>query len=372
MVGTGATGLALPGRRSVSVSADGNTAVVGAPGDNSSFGASWVFTRSGAVWTQQGLKLVGSDAVGTVAHQGDSIALSADGNTFIVGGTGDNSNIGAAWVFTRSGGVWSQQGGKLVGSGAEGRALSKAVSVSISADGNTAIVGGTGDNVGAGAAWVWTRSGGVWSQQGDKLVGSGAAGDSGQGISVALSGDGNTAIVGGSRDNSFIGAAWVWTRSGGVWTQQGAKLVGTGAEVVSFFQGPLQGSSVALSFDGNTAMVGGFGDNTIGATWVFTGAEASGPSKAPSWSAPAGWQCSGQGHAVSLSSDGNKAIIGGYTDNGFAGAAWMWSEERKRLDAAGQQAGRHRRCGHPVETRHLRVALRRRLHGRGRRPYRRQ
>jgi hypothetical protein len=48
-----------------------------------------------------------------------------------------------------------------------------------------------------------------------------------QGISVALSRDGNTAIVGGSQDNSSIGAAWIFTRRGGVWTQQGSKLVGT-------------------------------------------------------------------------------------------------------------------------------------------------
>src|SRR5206468_12107718 len=102
-------------------------------------------------------------------------------------------------------------------------------SVSLSADGNTGIIGGYGDNSNAGAAWVWTRSGGVWTQQGTKLVGSGASGKAGQGTSVALSADGNTAIVGGPLDNSSVGAAWVWTRSAGVWTQQGGKLVGSGA-----------------------------------------------------------------------------------------------------------------------------------------------
>jgi hypothetical protein len=71
---------------------------------------------------------------------------------------------------------------------------------------------------------------GVWTQQGPKLVGTGAAGNANQGWSVAISGDGNTAIVGGRSDNSNAGAAWVYTRSnGGIWTQQGSKLVGTGA-----------------------------------------------------------------------------------------------------------------------------------------------
>jgi hypothetical protein len=101
----------------------------------------------------------------------------------------------------------------------------------LSADGNTAIVDGNADNSATGAAWVYTRSGGVWTQQGSKLVGTGAVGSAQQGWSVALSGDGNTAIVGGDGDNSVTGAAWVYTRSNSVWISRvpGAKLVGTGA-----------------------------------------------------------------------------------------------------------------------------------------------
>jgi hypothetical protein len=211
------------------------------------------------------------------------------------------AGLGAAWVFTRSGGVWTQQGPKLVGNDAVGLAL-QGQSVSLSADGNTAIVGGPGDNFdsnsgrGVGAAWVYTRSNGVWTQQGTKLVGTGAAvgPPAEQGFSVSLSGDGNTAIVGGPGDNyvsgtgNSLGAVWAYTRSNGVWTQQGTKLVGTGAV------GPAdQGSSVALSGDGNTAIVGGHYDNydpntgvPAGATWVYTAAMVFGPSRAASWSAP--------------------------------------------------------------------------------------
>src|SRR5271169_4750238 len=74
-----------------------------------------------AQFTQQGPKLVGSDNI-SPSWQGLSAALSADGNTAIVGGPGNGndsngSDVGAAWVFTRSGGVWTQQGNKLVGSG---------------------------------------------------------------------------------------------------------------------------------------------------------------------------------------------------------------------------------------------------------------
>jgi len=116
---------------------------------------------------------------------------------------------------------FTQQGPKLVGTGAK-QPAEQGLSVALSGDGNTAIVGGPFDGL-VGAAWVYTRSGGLWSQQGDKLVGSGVAGSLGaalQGYSVSLSGDGNTAIVGGPYDNNFAGAAWVYTRSGGVWSQR--------------------------------------------------------------------------------------------------------------------------------------------------------
>src|ERR1019366_7345306 len=182
-----------------------------------------------AQFLQQGPKLVGTGAVDP-ALQGTSVSVSADGNTAIVGGYVDNSGVGAAWIWTRSGGVWTQQGTKLVGSGSVGSA-DQGVSVSLSADGNTAIVGGYVDNSDAGAAWVWTRSAGVWTQQGTKLVGSGAVGNAVQGRSVSLSADGNTAIMGGPGDNGGAGAAWVWTKIGGVWSQQGTKLVGSSAIV---------------------------------------------------------------------------------------------------------------------------------------------
>jgi Divergent InlB B-repeat domain len=88
------------GPGSVALSADGNTAIVGAYGDNSTTGAAWVYARSGGVWNQQGNKLVGAGA-GGASYQGNSAALSGDGNTAIVGGPGDNGNIGAAWVFVQ-------------------------------------------------------------------------------------------------------------------------------------------------------------------------------------------------------------------------------------------------------------------------------
>jgi hypothetical protein len=100
---------------------------------------------------------------------------------------------------------FSQGGSKLVGTFAVGPAF-QGWSVALSADGNTAIVGGTVDDKLTGAAWVHTRSGN-WAQQSTKLIGTGAVGQAGQGVSVALSAAGDTAIVGGSYDNKGAGSS---------------------------------------------------------------------------------------------------------------------------------------------------------------------
>ncbi|HLF14804.1 MAG TPA: T9SS type A sorting domain-containing protein [Bacteroidota bacterium] len=319
LVGTGGVGFAVQHGISVSLAADGNTAIVGGNGDNGGRGAAWVYTRSGGVWTQQGGKLVGTGVVG-FAQQGYSVSLSADGNTAIVGGNSDNSYMGAAWVFTRSGGVWMQQGSKLVGTGAVGNA-NQGLRVSISADGNTAILGGVGDNSFTGAAWVFTRSGGVWTQQGNKLVGTGGSGVSGQGMSVSLSADGSTAIVGGYADNQGTGAAWVYTRSGGVWTQQGSKLVGTG----TFIAGSQQGYSVSLSADGNMAIVGGFFYNSgEGAVWVYTRSGGVWTQLGSKLEGTGAVGASYFGYSISLSADASTALVGGYYDNLDVGAAWVF------------------------------------------------
>lgn len=326
LVGSGAVGNAWQGY-AVALSGDGNTAIIGGRQDNAGDGAAWIFTRSGEVWTQQGGKLVGSGAVGP-AYQGIAVALSADGNTAVIGGCNDDAGIGAVWIFVRNGSAWTQQGPKLVGTGAICPAL-QGSSVSLSADGNTALVGGPGDC--GGAAWVFTRSGTSWSQQGNKLVGSGAAGaNAAQGYSVALSGDGNTAAIGGSNDNDGAGATWVFTRSGGIWSQQGNKLVGSGGFCAR------QGSSVDLSNDGGTILIGGPGDgcSNAGASWIFTRTGGLWNQHGGKLLGSGTVGASERGTSVALSADGYTAVVGGYADSSTAGATWVFA---KYLGAWNQQ-----------------------------------
>ncbi len=336
LTGAGESGAGCFGR-SVALSADGDTALVGAPRDNAGLGAVWVFARSGATWVQQA-ELTGSGESGK-GWFGRSVALSADGDTALVGGYVDHSDVGAAWVFRRSGSTWTQQGAKLTGAEEDG-AGEFGWNVALSGDGETALVGGRDDGGGVGAAWVFTRSGATWTQQGSKLTGGEEAGAGELGDGVALSSDGETALVGGREDSGGVGAAWVFARSGATWTQQGPKLTGGEEAGGGYF-----GDTVALSGEGDTALVGGHEDGGgVGAAWVFTRA---GSTWTQQGSKLTGGEERGAGEfgwSVALSSEGATALIGGIGDSGRAGAAWAFSvppspQDGERSPGGGPPAG---------------------------------
>jgi hypothetical protein len=279
---TGATTKGAQGS-SVSLSANGNTALVGAMDNEypTAPGAAFVFARSGSTWTQQDGALIGVHRGGLV-QEGTSVALSADGRTAVIGGPREEGpsatpEEGGAWVFTESGSGWKEQTQLPTGTGA-GIQTGAGQSVAVSGDGSTVLVGGPGYDEALGTAWVYTLSGATWTQQGEKLLGEDATlKEAQQGHSVSLSENGNTALIGGYHDDISVGAAWAFVRSGSTWTEQ-EKLVGTGS--VGGF--PTQGSSVTLSADSLTALVGGAGDNgEVGATWVFARAPESGGEPGP-------------------------------------------------------------------------------------------
>ena len=317
---------------SVSISSDGSTAIVGANREDtggSNAGAAYIFTRSGSTWTQQ-QKIQSSDkAAGD--QFGISVAISGDGSTAIVGAQGEDtggSQAGAAYIFTRSGSTWTQQQ-KIQASDKEANDVF-GVSVSISNDGNTAIVGAYLEDTGAaeaGAAYVFTRSGSTWTEQ-QKIQASDKEANDIFGQSVSISGDGNTAIVGAYLEDTGAlnaGAAYIFTRSGSTWTEQ-QKIQASDKEVSDQF-----GFSVSISSDGNTAIVGAFSEDTggadAGAAYIFTRSGST-------WTEQQKIQASDKetsdsfGYSVSISSDGNTAIVGSSNEDtgGLdAGAAYIFT-----------------------------------------------
>jgi hypothetical protein len=311
--------------RSVALSADGDTALVGATGDRGNRGAAWVFTRTGSTWAQPGVELEGGEDERGKARFGRSVSLSADGDTALVGGPADRGGDGAAWVFTRVGeSSWTQQGkligGEEVGSGNFGS------SVALSGDASTALIGGRSDDESVGAAWVFARTGGTWSQQGAKLTGGEESGAGQFGYSVALSAFGNTALIGGPADAGGAGAAWAFTRSEeSKWSQQGAKLTDGENRAGQF------GASVALSGDGDVGLVGapheagGPQEGRVGAVWTFSRSGAT-------WQlgerlvSPKDEKPERFGASVALSADGTAALVGVPGQKGTSGAVWSYLE----------------------------------------------
>jgi hypothetical protein len=375
LIGIGAPTLALPHQgTAVALSADGNTALIGGPGDIYDSGATWVFTRSNGVWQQDHVLIgvgiptrFGEELIPGPANQGYAVALSGDGNTALVGGPADSSNKGMTWVFSRNNGVW-RRGERVIGGNPDDKSLYRAgssvalsapgnrmftvlpgspagaplvrwatrgaaawgipaaavpfygvaTSVALSGDGNTVLFGVPGTAV---YVYVYNASQNIWTPQAE-LPGSGSFGSS-----VALSADGNVAVVGGPAENNNNGQVWVFTRSNVSWTLEQTWGPPSG------FVGPAQlGASVALSADGITFLMGAPGDSygAPGAAFVFwrgarrkvqgqkiVGTGGIGDAQNPIQ----------QGSAVAVSGDGLTVLIGGPGDNYGSGAAWVFSIE---------------------------------------------
>ncbi|MCK9516995.1 MAG: FG-GAP repeat protein [Ottowia sp.] len=208
-------------------------------------------------------KLVASDGAADDRF-GYSVAISGDGTTAIIGSYQDDDlgdQSGSAYIFTRSGSTWTQQAKLVPSDGAANDWFG--FLVAISGDGNTTIVGAYQDDdngSNSGSAYIFTKSGVTWTQQA-KLVPSDGAGGDLFGWSVAISAYGNTAIVGSYLDNdlgSASGSVYVFTRSGVTWTEQAKLLASDGAANDNF------GYSVTISGDGNTAIVGSRFDDDRG------------------------------------------------------------------------------------------------------------
>lgn len=317
---TGITGNYGGQGSAVAISPDGNMVMVGSPGDNGGQGGVWIWDLVNNIWTQSTILKVTSPT-SLQYGLGTSIALSSDGTTMVVGGTNYNNSSGAAWVFIRSGNTWAPQGTALDGND-DTPGSNQGQSVAISADGNTIIVGGYYDQDRMGAAWIYTRSGTTWSQQGTKLVGTGSVGTViDQGYSVAISADGNTAFVGGMNDNSSAGAVWIYTKSGNSWTQLGNKLIGSTISAIK----PDLGYALAVSADGNSLYVGAPGDDVNkGSIRVFTKSANTWIEKPYSIKGINRIGTSILGRAIAISADGRTLISGGWGDQSYIGAAWVF------------------------------------------------
>lgn len=237
-----------------SLSADGATFIAGAPGLLANQGSAYVFVESAGVWSQEAMLDIGD--VGDLS--GSAVALSGD--TAVVGAPLDDdlgTDSGTVKVYVRSAGVWTVQAILTSSDAAAGDHFGAGVSV----DGDTLLVGAPKHDAGSvntGAAYVFVRVGGVWTQE-DKLVAGDPEHDDAFGQSVSIAGD--TALLGAFQKDEVgvnSGAAYIFVRTAGLWTQQ-SKLVP--AEVK-----PLDSFGHAVALEDGLAVVGSDGARDVGAS----------------------------------------------------------------------------------------------------------
>ena len=226
---------AADGQFGNSIAVSGNVAVVGAVASNNRQGAAYVFVRSGGTWSQRA-ELTASDGA-YVDTFGSSVAV--DRSTIVVGSPchlyHDNCGAGAAYVFVESDGIWSQQAELTASDGVDGDAFGWSVAVS----GGRVVVGAPcgiylDDTCqDAGQAYVFVESGGMWPQQAKLISSDGRGGFFGDqfGWSVAVSG--SCVAVGSPQhavgSNSSQGAAYMFVQSGTTWSQRAELIASDGA-----------------------------------------------------------------------------------------------------------------------------------------------
>jgi len=319
-----------------SVSIDGEYAIVGAWEDDdngSGSGSAYIFKRDGTVWSEQA-KLTASDG-----YSGDhfGVSVSIDGEYAIVGAPGYRYQRGSAYIFKRDGEAWTQQAKLLASDGYS----SDDFGFSVSIDGEYTIVGAYGDSDNgyqSGSAYIFKRNGEIWTQQAKLLASDGYDNDC-FGVSVSI--DGEYVIVGAIYDDdngSNSGSAYIFKRDGMAWIQQ-AKLLASDGYNSDFF-----GRSVSI--DGDYAIIGAYQDydngSDSGSAYIFT-------RDVTDWIQQAkllpsdGYGRDHFGYSVSINSE--CAIVGAFQDddNGLSsGSAYIfkrdgtvWSEQDKLLASDG-------------------------------------
>ncbi len=311
---------------SVSLSWNGRIAAIGGPNDDASQineGSARVFGWNGTNWNQTANALLAASPQAG-ARLGHSVALNWDGTTALVGApNGGNLQHGSARVFDLLSGSWVQRGGEITPT--DGAIDDRfGTSVSLSADGMTAVIGGEYDDVGGranqGSARVFTWNGSSWNQLGGALTpADGAAGDSfGRSVAIAAehasSANVMRVVVGGLYDkvgnNTAQGSARVFELLSGSWVQRGGAISPADGSPWDLF-----GSSVDISADGDTVILGGVFDSVIGnahegSARVFEFVGGAWQQRGGALTMPMPVNGDFTGHSVALTANGMTAIVG--------------------------------------------------------------
>lgn len=294
---------------SLALSANGQVAAGGAPGTSRSgsgrtdyTGAAYVYTQTNGIWSDP--IALSTKGIPTKGQIGESVAVSADGQQVIVGAPDLNNYTGTVYVYTEVNGSWANTPTRTALTVPTGvtAGYSFGFGLAVSSDGQTLIVGAHQTSVGSGQGilYAYTLSGTTWGNP-VALPVTGIAKRSFVGGNIAVSADGDVVVAGGPNANSAAGSAYVWTKSGGTWSNPVALALPSTNGAKGYF-----GSSVGISGDGAVVIIGATSaNNTHGAAYVYT-KSGSGWSTNPAMLSAR----SRFGYSVALSPDGKSAFIG--------------------------------------------------------------
>ncbi|WP_323073619.1 hypothetical protein [Mycetohabitans endofungorum] len=257
-----------------------------------------------------GKRLTASDGAATDQF-GFSVAVSGDGQTLVVGAVTIMYQTGSAYVFVKENETWTEKQKLTASDGAAWHQFGS--SVAISGDGQTLVVGACTScgNGGAqtGSVYVFVKEDGIWIEK-QKLVASDGAVSDYFGIKVAISGDGQMLVVGASHNG--VGSAYVFMKEGGTWTEK---------QKLKFSDGT---GSVAVSGDGQMLVAGSYNS-----PYVFMKEDGAWIEK-QKLTASDGAACDQFGFSVAVSGDGQTLVVGApYNNNGGArtGSAYVFVKE---------------------------------------------
>ncbi len=308
----------------------GDLAVVGAPygpvgAGPVPQGAVYVVTQNSGTWNQA-QRITSGDA-GAAADDRYGYSVATDGQTLVVGAPGMNGAEGAVFVYVYDTDRWVQQAKLLAADKTAGWQFGNGVAV----DGDLIVVGSPFADAGGkdevGAAYVFSRTGTTWTQRAKLSPNAADAGDN-FGMRIRLSG---TSFISGSgihdvAGNADQGQVWIYAPVEGSldnWTEQGALIADDGAAGDQFGGGPVGG---AFDIHGDTAVVGAYNASGSGRVYIFT-------RNGTSWQAPTilapggetddfGWNVAIDGSTI-VAATSNDALLYSWDGSSWNKTSWL-------------------------------------------------
>jgi type IV secretory pathway ATPase VirB11/archaellum biosynthesis ATPase len=317
---------------SVAIDSTGDRVIIGAQNENTGAadaGSVYIYSRSGTVWTLE--REINNPSPVSADYFGISVAIDATGDRVVIGAYRENTgatDAGSAYIYSRSGTVWTLE--REINNPSPVASDFFGFSVSINGTGDRVIIGAYQEDTGAvnaGSAYIYSRSGTTWTLEQEINNPSPVATDW-FGTSVCINSTGDRVIIGADATNTGAlnaGSAYIYSRSGTVWTLEQA-IHNPSPMADDYF-----GWAVSINSTGDRVIIGAYNEDTgatdAGSVYIYS-------RSGTVWTLeqeinnPSPMADDYFGDSVSINSTGDRVIIGADgedTGASAAGSAYIYS-----------------------------------------------